>query len=156
MSKPSYCIPQPQRVRRIEHSFAWIDHRLIRNGHLAVMTHQDQSLYLFLALVADRNGVSFYRKEKICDLLDLDYGAFEIARDRLLELGLIAFQPYSALTVNGFYQILPVDRQAKPFAAPAAPPAPRAESPQNHRALSELSAVAADPVAQLAASFRTV
>ncbi|MCY2955364.1 MAG: hypothetical protein NTU53_25840 [Planctomycetota bacterium] len=53
MSKPNYCIPQPQRVRRIEQSFAWIDHRLIRNGHLAVMTHQDQSLYLFLALAAD-------------------------------------------------------------------------------------------------------
>ena len=73
-----YCIPQPQRVRRIEKSFAWIDHRLLRNGYLPVMTHQDQALYLFLALAADRHGVSFYRKEKICDLLDLDWGQFEI------------------------------------------------------------------------------
>ena len=64
-----YCIPQPQRVRRIEKSFAWIDHRLLRNGYLPVMTHQDQALYLFLALAADRHGVSFYRKEKICDVL---------------------------------------------------------------------------------------
>ncbi len=104
-----YHIPQPQRVRRIEKSFAWIDHRLLRNGFLQVMTHQDQGLYLFLALAADRHGVSFYRKEKICDALGLDFHEFEVARDRLLHLGLIAFQPYSALTPNGFYQVLPVD-----------------------------------------------
>ncbi len=58
-----YCIPQPTRVRKIERSFAWIDHRLLRNGYLEIMTHHDQALYLFLALVADRHGVSFYRKE---------------------------------------------------------------------------------------------
>ena len=104
-----YCIPQPDRVRRIEQSFAWIDHRLLRNGHLAVMTHEEQTLYLFLALAADRHGVSFYRKEKICDLLGLDFGQFEITRDRLIDLKLIAFEPYSAATPNGHYQVLPVD-----------------------------------------------
>lgn len=173
MSKPNYCIPQPDRLRRIDGSFAWIDHRLLRNGFLPLMTHQDQSLYLFLALAGDRNGISFYRKEKICDLLGLDFGQFEVARDRLIELGLIAFQPYSALTVNGFYQVLPVDHQAKPFAlsgvTPAAPQAvqgprstatPRAAEqmpmPQQPRGASSSPAVVADPIAQLAASFRTI
>ena len=104
-----YCIPQPQRVRRIEHSFAWIDHRLLRNGYLEVMTHQDQALYLFLALVADRHGVSFYRKEKICDCLGLDWGEFEVARRRLVDDALIAFEPYNASNPNGYYQVLPVD-----------------------------------------------
>ncbi|MHC4092111.1 MAG: hypothetical protein ACYSVY_17880 [Planctomycetota bacterium] len=103
-----YCIPQSRHVRRIEKSFAWIDHRLLRNGYLEVMTHHDQVLYLFLALVADRHGVSFYRKEKICDCLALEFGEFEVARDRLINLGLIAFEPYSALTPNGYYQVLPV------------------------------------------------
>jgi hypothetical protein len=117
MSKPRYFIPQPQRVRHITHSFAWIDHRLLRSGFIQVMTHQDQSLYLFLNLVADRNGVSFYRKEKICGLLDLDFGQFEIARDRLIHLGLLAFTPYSAMTVNGFHQVLPVDGLPVDFAA---------------------------------------
>lgn len=111
-----YCIPQPQRVRRIDKSFAWIDHRLLRNGYLAVMTHQDQSLYLFLVLAADRHGVSFYRKEKICDALGLSFGDFEIARDRLIDLGLIAFTPYSAMTPNGYYQVLPVEAAAPDFA----------------------------------------
>lgn len=104
-----YCIPQPQRVRRIEKSFAWIDHRLLRNGYLEVMAHHDQVLYLFLALAADRHGVSFYRKEKICDAVGLEWSEFEMARDRLIHLSLIAFQPYSATTPNGYYQILPVD-----------------------------------------------
>lgn len=111
-----YCIPQPQRVRRIEKSFAWIDHRLLRNGYLQVMTHQDQALYLFLVLAADRHGVSFYRKEKICDALGLDWGQFEVARDRLINLKLIAFQPYNACTPNGYYQVLPVDGRAPNFA----------------------------------------
>jgi len=111
-----YCIPQPQRVRRIEKSFAWIDHRLLRNGYLEVMTHQDQALYLFLVLAADRHGVSFYRKEKICDLLGLDFGEFEAARKRLVEFGLLAFQPYGPFTPNGYHQILPVDGRPPDFA----------------------------------------
>ena len=110
-----YCIPQPRRVRRIEHSFAWIDHRLLRNGFLEVMTHQDQALYLFLVLAADRHGVSFYRKEKICDGLGLDWGEFEVARDQLIDLKLIAFQPYGACTPNGYYQVLPVDGRPSDF-----------------------------------------
>ena len=112
-----YCIPQPQRVRRIEKSFAWIDHRLLRNGYLQVMTHQEHALYLFLVLAADRHGVSFYRKEKICQAAGLDWGQFEVARDRLINLGLIAFQPYNATTPNGHYQVLPVDGQAPDLVA---------------------------------------
>jgi len=115
MNKPRYRIPQPQSVRKIEHSFAWVDHRLLRNGFLEVMTHQDQGLYLFYALAADRYGVSFYRKEKICDALGLDWGPFEIARDRLITLNLIAFEPYSALTPNGFVQVLPVRHDPPAF-----------------------------------------
>ena len=110
-----YHIPQPQRVRRIEKSFAWIDHRLLRNGFLEVMSHQDQALYLFLALAADRHGVSFYRKEKICNISGLDWGQFEVARDRLIDLKLIAFESYSAMSPNGHYQVLPVDGRPPNF-----------------------------------------
>jgi hypothetical protein len=108
-----YVIPQPQRVRKIENSFAWIDHRLLRNGYVEVMAHQDQVLYLFLVLVADRHGVSFYRKEKICDFLGLDWGEFEVARWRLVDHALIAFEPYNVSNPNGYYQVLPVDRQVR-------------------------------------------
>jgi hypothetical protein len=117
MPPPRYHIPLPQRVRRIAGSFAWIDHRLLRYGFLAVMTHAEQSLYLFLALAADRHGVSFYRQEKITDLLGLDDQGFAVARDRLIELGLLAFAPYSVTSPNGFYQLLPVAQQAPDFVA---------------------------------------
>ena len=109
-------VAQPHRVRKIEKSFAWIDHRLLRNGYLAAMTHQDQSLYLFLVLVADRHGVSFYRKEKICDAAGLDWGEFEVARSRLIDLRLIAFQSYTVVSPNGHYQLLPVDGRPPDFA----------------------------------------
>ena len=101
-------IPQPQNVRKIQGSFAWIDHRLMRDGYLPIMTHEDLGLYLFLTLAADRNGVSFYRKEKICDTLSLSFQQFEIARDRLVDLNLIAYQSYSVMSPNGFYQVLPI------------------------------------------------
>jgi hypothetical protein len=117
MPKPRYHIPEPQRVRRITGSFAWIDHRLLRSGYLAVMTHPEQALYLFLALAADRHGVSFYRQEKICDLLGLDAQAFTVARDRLVELHLVAFEPYTVTSPNGFYQLLAVEKPAPDFAA---------------------------------------
>ncbi|MCH8218727.1 MAG: hypothetical protein IH892_18370 [Planctomycetes bacterium] len=101
-------IPQAQSIRKIQGSFAWVDHRLFREGYLSIMTHEDQVFYLFLTLVADRNGVSFYRKEKICDTLSLDFQEFEIARDRLIDFNLIAYQPYSILSPNGYYQVLPI------------------------------------------------
>jgi hypothetical protein len=105
-------IPQPQNVRKIQGSFAWIDHRLLRAGYLPIMTHEDQVVYLFLTLAADRNGVSFYRKEKICETLALSFQQFEVARDRLIDLNLIAYQPYSILSPNGHYQVLPIRKPA--------------------------------------------
>ena len=104
-----YCIPQPDRVRRIEQSFAWLDHRLLRSGYLEVMTHHDMAVYLFLALAADKHGVSYYRKEKISDGVNLEWSEFEEARRRLVDLKLIAFAPYNASNPNGYYQVLPVD-----------------------------------------------
>jgi hypothetical protein len=80
------------------------------------MTHEDIALYLFLTLAADRYGVSFYRKEKICDVISLDFQQFEIARDRLVDMKLIAFEPYSLLSPNGYYQVLPVQSMAPDYA----------------------------------------
>jgi hypothetical protein len=108
-------IPQPQNIRKITNSFAWIDHRILRNGFLQVMTHQDMALYLFLVLAADRNGVSFYRKEKICDVLSFDFRQFEIARDRLINFKLVAYEAYTILSPNGYYQILPIESKAPNF-----------------------------------------
>lgn len=101
-------LPRPDRIRRIEGSFAWIDHRFLRKGHLHRLTLEDLGLYLFLTLAADRNGVSYYRREKMCDALGLSFSQFEGAKTRLIERGLIAFRPHREDDVNGFYQVLPL------------------------------------------------
>ena len=110
-----YHIPQPQKIRNIKGSFAWIDHRIMRSGFMETMTHQDIALYLFLILVADKNGVSFYRKEKICQAVSLDFSRFEIAKDRLINMKLIAFESYSLLSPNGYYQVLPIESKAPDY-----------------------------------------
>jgi len=110
-----YHIPQPKKIRKIKGSFAWIDHRLMRNGFMETMTHQDIALYLFLILVADKNGVSFYRKEKICEAVSLDFSQFEIAKDRLINMKLVAFEAYSVLSPNGYYQVLPIESKAPDY-----------------------------------------
>lgn len=101
-------IPRPDLVRRIENSFGWVDHRLLRRGHLQRLALEDIALYLFLVLAADRHGVSYYHKEKICTILRLSWDQFESARHNLIEKGLIAFRPFTRFDVNGFYQLLPL------------------------------------------------
>lgn len=52
-------------------------------------------LYLFLLVVGDRNGKSFYGDGTIMDILRLDYRHFDNARLELIEEGLIGYRrPY--------------------------------------------------------------
>ena len=100
----------PQLRRQIKGSFSWIDHRFIRDGHLRKLTRDEIALYTFLVLVGNRDGVSYYRIEKICNHLDcMEWSDFHVARDRLIDLGLIAFRPFSHHDPNGFYQVLSLD-----------------------------------------------
>lgn len=106
--RPKCVIPQPDRVRRIDGSFAWLDHRLLREGHLSRLTPEDVAVYVFLVLAADRSGVSFYHHEKICLAIGLSWDKFSEARERLIERDLIAFEPFRPNSVDGYYQVLPV------------------------------------------------
>ena len=101
-------VPDPSRVRRIAGGFGWIDHRLLREGHLERLTFFDIALYLFLVIVANRDGVSWYRKDVISKKVGMDWSQFETAKARLLERGLIAFKPFAPREVDGFYQVLPL------------------------------------------------
>ena len=84
----------PQRARRIAGSFAFIEHRFLRNGFFATLTHYELLLYVFLVLVADRNGLSYYSYDKICILLRISVDEYIFARDALIEKDLIAFDGY--------------------------------------------------------------
>lgn len=101
-------VPAPDHVRQIQGSFAWLDHRLLREGHVERMSLHDLAVYVFLVLAADRTGTSFYRKDVVCRKLGIDWSEFEESKARLLERGFIAFRPFSPHDVDGFYQVLPV------------------------------------------------
>jgi hypothetical protein len=81
----------PDRVRKITGPFSFIEHRFLRDGFFHSLTLQELVLYLFLVLVADRHGLSFYRYDKICTLLRITVDEFILARDGLMEKDLLAF-----------------------------------------------------------------
>ena len=87
------------RIRKISGSFSWIDHRILSSGFLQTMTTHEITLYFFLILVGDKNGVSFYHYNKICKLLKIDLDNLINARNQLIDKGLIAFDQnrYQAL-----------------------------------------------------------
>jgi hypothetical protein len=84
-------IINPHRVRRIEGGFSFIPHRFLTDGFLASLSQREILLYLFLVLVSDRFGLSFYSYDAICSLLQLSLDQYIEARDGLLEKDLIAF-----------------------------------------------------------------
>lgn len=80
----------PERVRRINGSFAFIEHRFLRDGFWASLEPHQLLLYLFLILVADRNGISYYSFDKICTLVGLSLDEYIEARNTLIAKDLIA------------------------------------------------------------------
>jgi hypothetical protein len=78
------------RIRKISGSFSWIDHRLLSNGFLVLMSRDEILLYFFLVLVGDKNGISFYSYDKICNLLKIELDDYIQARDSLIKRSLIA------------------------------------------------------------------
>ena len=84
----------PQRARKIAGSFAFIEHRFLRNGFFTSLAHHELLLYLFLVLVADRNGLSYYSYDNICTLLRISADEYILARDSLIKKDLIAFDGY--------------------------------------------------------------
>jgi hypothetical protein len=103
-------------LRRVPRSFAWIDHRLRGEGFLERLRPEDLGLYLFLALAADRNGLSCWRLDRIEKALPcFDRHALWSARTRLAELDLIAYRPWRKDEPDGCYQVLSVERPQERF-----------------------------------------
>jgi hypothetical protein len=81
----------PNRVRKIAGSFAFIEHRFLHQGFWADLDHHQLLLYVFLAMVADRFGLSYYSYDKIRTLLRLTLDEYIEARNALIEKDLLAF-----------------------------------------------------------------
>ncbi|VBB43262.1 conserved hypothetical protein [uncultured Desulfatiglans sp.] len=82
---------RPDRARKIAGSFATIEHRFLREGFWAELSHHELILYLFLIVVGDRHGLSYYSYDRICSLTGLLADEYILARDGLIHKDLIAF-----------------------------------------------------------------
>ena len=101
----------PQRRRCIPPQFSWVDHRLIRDGHIQGRSTASLALYLFLIAVADVDGLSWYSDSGLCRYLSLAGSELERVRDELQRAELIAYR-------KPLYQVLDL----APIQAPAQRP----------------------------------
>jgi hypothetical protein len=99
----------PAGVRKIPKQFSWIDQRLVRDHHIDLCSHRAAALYLFLATVADAQGLSYYSDRCLCRRLAMDDNTLTQARQELIGIGLIAHQ-------TPLYQVLAIE--SRPSAAP--------------------------------------
>ena len=83
--------PRPDRIRRIAGGFAFVPNDFLHRGFFASLSHAERSLYFFLVLAGDRNGVSFYAYDRICDALELTLDEYALARNNLIDRDLVAF-----------------------------------------------------------------
>jgi len=105
-----------KRIRRIEGGFAFIPHRFLTGGFLQSLTQQELLLYFFLVLVADRQLMSFYCYDSICNLLGLTLSEYLQARDLLIKRDLICFE-------GGMFQVLSLPERPPPVALSKEDPA---------------------------------
>ena len=82
----------PERLRRPPATgWSWIDRRFLRE-HGDYLSREALLLYLFLAAVADRHGLSFYSDSTLSCRLRLTPPVLQKAREELLDRDLIAHQ----------------------------------------------------------------
>ena len=101
---------RPNRVRKIESSFIWIDHRFVTGGFLHDLSMIEILLYFFLVAVSDRDGLSFYYDDRMASLLKIDLPALGKAREGLIRRSLIAYE-------SPLYQVLSLP--SKPIPLPS-------------------------------------
>lgn len=81
-----------ERRRRVPPQFSWIDHRLVRNGHIQGRSAGALALYLFLVTVADADGLSWYSDAALCRQLSCGVEQLGQARSELQRAMLIAYR----------------------------------------------------------------
>ncbi len=80
------------RIRSIGAGFGWVDHRLVREHYVERCSHGALSLYLFLAVVCDGDGVSWWSERSLSSRLGMDVDRLRQARAELEAADLIAYE----------------------------------------------------------------
>jgi len=92
----------PEKRREVPAQFSWIDQRLVRDHYLPRCSHLAWALYLFLVIVADNQGLSYYGDRSIARHLCCEVEALHRARQELIAAQLIAYR-------KPLYQVLSLD-----------------------------------------------
>jgi hypothetical protein len=121
----------PERKRILKPPFAWIDRRFLFGGFLAELSPPENLLYFFLVLAADRDGLSFYSYDKICQLLSFDVDVYLEARNGLMAKGLMAFD-------GQLFQVLVLPKMVPP--RPMPPPVTGVNLPPEAQSLAQIFA----------------
>jgi hypothetical protein len=99
---------RPDRLRNLEPPFGWAPCRLLTTGLLARLSLPAKALYLALCLAADRQGLSYWSQERLCQQIGLEEVELGHARQELQQRDLLAFD-------GRVYQILSLPkRRSKP------------------------------------------
>ena len=76
-------------------SYSIVDHQLLHGGFFQKLSHQALALYLFLVVVGDAQGRSYYADLTIQGILRLSERDLSVAREALIKAGLIDYhKPY--------------------------------------------------------------
>jgi replication initiation and membrane attachment protein DnaB len=80
---------------RLAKSYSIVDHQLLRRGFMQRLSTEALALYLFLVVVSDRDGKSYYAQTTVMDILRLSGLVFSRALAELCSCGLVSYQqPY--------------------------------------------------------------
>jgi hypothetical protein len=101
----------PNRLRRIQDGFSWIDRRFVRERLIDALRREEVLLYFFLVAVADQRGLSFYGDLAIARLLKLSPAELDAARRGLVGADLVAFE-------RPLYQVLSIPTRGVAAARP--------------------------------------
>ena len=81
------------RIRRIAGGFGWVDHRLVRDHYVERCSHGALALYLFLVVVSDGEGISWWSERSLSKRLGMEVDRLRQARAELEAADLVAFEP---------------------------------------------------------------
>lgn len=81
-----------ERLRRIAGGFGWVDHRLVRDRYVDRCSPTALAVYLFLVVVADGDGVSYWGETAMAERLRLGRAELKHARAELEAADLIAYE----------------------------------------------------------------
>ena len=99
------------KVRKVPKQFSFVDHRLVRDGHIDHLSHKVAALYIFLVTVGDAEGLSYYGDKSVCKRLNLSENDLQEARNNLIQNGLIAYE-------EPLYQVLGLGLEKAPCPKP--------------------------------------